>query len=126
MAAGLATLDVLEREDGWTRLEHLGRFLEERLTPILEAGGLPARLVRVGSIFWLSLQEGEAPRRADAIEPAAATRYRELFHGLLSRGVALAPSAFEVGFLSLAHEEEHVERLAHALEEVLGGIGGAR
>ena len=126
MAAGLATLDVLEREDGLTRLEHLGRFLEERLTPILEAGGLPARLVRVGSIFWLSLQEGEAPRRADAIEPAAATRYRELFHGLLSRGVALAPSAFEVGFLSLAHEEEHVERLAHALEEVLGGIGGAR
>jgi glutamate-1-semialdehyde 2,1-aminomutase len=126
MAAGLATLDVLEAEDGWARLEALGGLLEERLAPVLEAAAVPARLVRVGSLFWLSLQEGEAPRRADAIEPAAAGRYREVFHGLLERGVALAPSAYEVGFLSLAHEEEHVERLAAALGEVLQTAGGAR
>ena len=119
MAAGLATLETLEREDGWARLEQLGRALESRLAPVLAAAPFPARLVRVGSIFWIALQEGEPPRRADAIDPAAAERYRGLFHGLLARGVALAPSAYEVGFLSLAHDAGHIERFAVALKEVL-------
>lgn len=119
MAAGLATLDVLEREDGWARLEELGQLLEQRLSPVLDASWFPARLVRVGSIFWLSLQPGPAPRRADAIDPAAAERYTELFHGLLRREITLAPSAYEVGFLSLAHEASHVEALVSALSEVL-------
>ncbi len=119
MAAGLATLDVLEREDAWQRLEALGAYLEERLSPVLEAAATPASLVRVGSIFWLSLQEGPAPRRADAIDPEAAERYRGIFHGLLSRGISIAPSAYEVGFLSLAHDRSHVDRLVDAIAEVL-------
>jgi glutamate-1-semialdehyde 2,1-aminomutase len=76
-------------------------------------------LVRVGSIFWLSLQAGEAPRRADAIDSTAAEVYRGLFHGLLSRGISIAPSAYEVGFLSLAHDRSHVDRLVSAIAEVL-------
>jgi len=75
--------------------------------------------VRTSSIFWLSLQKGPAPRRADAIDPGAPERYRELFHGLLERGIALAPSAYEVGFLSLAHAEEDLDVLAQGLAELL-------
>ena len=119
MAAGAATLDVLEEEDGWARLEQLGAYLEECLAPVLHSARFPARLVRTGSIFWMSLQEGEPPRNAACIAPSAAEHYREIFHGLLERGIALAPSAFEVGFLSLAHTEAHVERLAKALSEVV-------
>lgn len=119
MAAGLATLDVLEAEDGWARLERLGALLERRLGEVLGAARFPAELVRFGSIFWISLQPGPPPRRADGIEPAAAERYRDLFHGLLERGVMLAPSAYEVGFLSLAHGEEHIERLAAAVAEIV-------
>ena len=119
MAAGLATLAVLEEEDGWSRLEKLGAELEAKLAPVLERATLPASLVRVGSIFWLDLGEGPPPRRADAIDEAIAERYRPIFHGLLSRGINVAPSAYEVGFLSLAHESEHLERLASALGELL-------
>ena len=119
MAAGLATLDVLEREGAWAQLEELGAYLEERLTPVLEAASTPATLVRVGSIFWISLQEGPAPRRADAIDSKAAERYRGLFHGLLARGISIAPSAYEVGFLSLAHDRTHVDRLVSTIAEVL-------
>jgi glutamate-1-semialdehyde 2,1-aminomutase len=119
MAAGLATLDVLTEENGWARLEALGALLERRLSGVLSAARTPARLVRQGSIFWLSLQEGEPPRSAACIEPAAAERYRPLFHGLLERGVMIAPSAYEVGFLSLAHGEEDVDRLATSLAELL-------
>ena len=72
-------------------------------------------MARIGSIFWLVLQDGPAPRRADAIEPICAERYGPLFNELLDDGIALAPSAFEVGFLSLAHEPADIERLAAAL-----------
>ncbi|MGD8815758.1 MAG: glutamate-1-semialdehyde 2,1-aminomutase, partial [Acidobacteriota bacterium] len=72
MAAGLATLRVLQREDGWNRLEESGKRLEGLLTPVLEEAPIDARLVRQGSIFWLALQGGEPPRRADAIDAAAA------------------------------------------------------
>lgn len=121
MAAGLAALGELERADAWTRLEALGRTLEQRLAPRLAAAREPARLVRVGSIFWLSLQAGPPPRRADAIDAAVAERYRVLFHGLLERGIQIAPSAYEVGFLSLAHTEEHVATLADAIADLLAG-----
>ncbi len=121
MAAGLATLRILVEDDGWSRLEALGGVLEEILTPVLARAPLPARLVRLGSIFWISLQPGDPPRSAEAVDAAAADRYRGVFHGLLRRGVALAPSAYEVGFLSLAHRREHIERLGAALAAVQSG-----
>jgi glutamate-1-semialdehyde 2,1-aminomutase len=119
MAAGLATLRALARDDGWTRLDKSGERLERLLLPRLEAAPLDVQLVRCGSIFWLALQRGEAPRRADAIAAEAPQRYARLFQALLQRGVYLAPSAYEVGFVSLAHREEHLATLADALQEAL-------
>jgi glutamate-1-semialdehyde 2,1-aminomutase len=115
MAAGLAALHTLEREDGWRRLEARGKQLEQLLTPVLAKAPYGARLVREGSLFWISLQDGPAPRSAEAIDPTAAERYRPIFHALLDGGIALAPSAFEAGFLSLAHTTAHLERLRDAL-----------
>jgi len=124
MAAGLASLAILERERAWERLEALGARLAERLAPVLAAAPLSAKLVRVGSLFWLSLQAGDPPRRADAIDDGAAALYTRIFHALLARGVAMAPSAYEVGFLSLAHRPEHVDRLAGALAEAFDEAAG--
>jgi glutamate-1-semialdehyde 2,1-aminomutase len=119
MAAGLATLRVLERDDVWRRLEERGAELERLLQPVLAAAPLAVSLVRVGSIFWLSLQAGAPPRAAEAIAPQAATAYRAIFHALLDRGVALAPSAYEVGFLSAAHRTDDLVRLAAELPAAL-------
>ena len=115
MAAGLATLRVLEREDGWSQLERTGESLERAVAPVLAAAPAPARLVRVGSLFWMSLQDGEPPRAAGRIESTAAARYAPIFHALLDAGIALAPSAYEAGFLSLAHTPAHIARLRDAL-----------
>ena len=117
MAAGLAALDALQNDNGWARLEELGATLEDRVAPLLAARDWT--LVRQGSIFWMSLQSGPAPRRADAIEETAAEHYGKIFHGLQERGICIAPSAYEVGFLSLAHTEAHIERFATALGEVI-------
>ncbi len=119
MAAGLTTLQILERENGWEALEQLGVMLEERLQPILASARDAVSLVRCGSIFWLCLQGGSAPRCAEAIDASAEDRFRGIFSGLLSRDISIAPSAYEVGFLSLAHEEQHLDRFAKALGEVL-------
>lgn len=126
MAAGVATLKVLEREQGWTRLEKLGGRLEELLTLVLERAPVPARLVRQGSLFWMSLQDGEAPRSAEAIEGGAANIYAELFNNLLDSGVYLAPSAYEVGFVSLAHSEEDLELFADRLQQAFALIEADR
>ena len=123
MAAGLAALRLLEEENGWRRLEQRGRELEALLSPVLAAAPFRAQLVRAGSLFWMSLQEGPAPRSAEAIDPAAADLYRPLFHALLDGGIALAPSAFEVGFLSLAHTSEHLVRLRDALADAFTAAG---
>ncbi len=123
MAAGIAALDALDAADAWKRLEELGAAFEARVAPVLANAPFPAQLVRVGSIFWMSLQDGEPPRRADRIDPAAAERYTGIFHGLLKRGVTIAPSAYEVGFLSLAHTEEHFDEFATKLADALADLG---
>jgi glutamate-1-semialdehyde 2,1-aminomutase len=122
MSAGLATLDVLEHGTAWPRLEQLGATLASLLEPVIADWESPATLVRLGSLFWLSLQAGDPPRSAAAIDPGAATRYRTIFHSLLDQGIAMAPSAFEVGFLSLAHEHHHLEQLRDALVAVARAV----
>jgi len=119
MAAGLAALRELEARDGWTLLEALGASLEAALLPVLSHSAVPVSMARVGSIFWFSFQPGEPPRAAECIHPAAAETYRKVFHALLRRGIAMAPSAYEVGFLSLAHQPRHIAQLAEALDGAL-------
>jgi glutamate-1-semialdehyde 2,1-aminomutase len=124
MAAGLAALSIAERDGVRERLEELGARLERALAPILAAAGEPVQFVRQGSIFWLALQSGEPPRAAERVEPAAAKRFAPFFHALLARGIALAPSAYEVGFLSAAHTEADVDRLAAAIGEAISETAG--
>ena len=119
MAAGLATLRVLEREQAWERLEALGSALDRLLEPVLAAASVPVQWIRQGSLFWLALQSGEPPRSAEAIDPRAAARYAGLFNALRERGIALAPSAYEVGFLSLAHTPEHLTRFGREVAVAL-------
>jgi glutamate-1-semialdehyde 2,1-aminomutase len=125
MAAGLATLQVLERERAWARMADLSNALERALAPVLVAAPLPVRLVRQGSMFWLSLQAGEAPRSAECVSSRAAELYRPLYAALLEQRVYLAPSAYEVGFLSTLHTPAHFERLARALQHGLAAAAEA-
>jgi glutamate-1-semialdehyde 2,1-aminomutase len=121
MAAGLATLDVLERESGWQRLEGSGAELERLIKPVLARAPYPVNLVRVGSLFWMSLHEHGAPRTAAALGERESRRFAALFHAMLDRGVYLPPSAYEACFLSLAHARADLEEFAAALAAALAG-----
>jgi glutamate-1-semialdehyde 2,1-aminomutase len=78
--------------------------------------------VRRGSILWLSLQEGRAPTTAECIEPAAAERYAKLHAALLDRGIYLAPSAYEVAFVSTAHDETVIDQTIDAFDSAVAEI----
>ena len=122
MTAGLTTLRVLQKEDGWKRLEALGDYLEQRLSGVLAEAPLDAKLVRLGSMFWIAWNTREAPRAAEALDAGAAKVYASIFHSLLDQGIALAPSAFEIAFLSLAHTRRDIDRLAEGLRAALSTL----
>jgi glutamate-1-semialdehyde 2,1-aminomutase len=111
LAAGIATLGELRRGDAYRHLATLGARLQER------AGARGVPLARVGSLFWPYLDDGAAtvPVRAEDISPRAVARFRAGYAGWLERGLYLPPSAYEVGFLSGAHDAGHVDALVEAL-----------
>jgi len=117
MAAGIATLDILERERAWEQLEARGARLEQLLAPIVGTAPFPLHLVRLGSLLWLSLHDEPTLRRAGTLSAQAAARFRKIFHAMLDRGVYIAPSAYEVIFVSLAHCEDDLQRFAASLSE---------
>lgn len=110
MAAGLATLEVLQRDRVHARLELLGAQLEAGVRAQLARLRDPFAIVRQGSLFWFTCGSTAAPRRDDAIPSDAAAIYRRIHAECLARGVYLAPSAYEVGFVSAAHTEADVDR----------------
>jgi glutamate-1-semialdehyde 2,1-aminomutase len=82
---------------------------------VLARAPYPVNLVRVGSLFWMSLHEQGAPRTAVALTERESGRFAALFHAMLDRGVYLPPSAYEACFLSLAHSSADLEEFSAAL-----------
>ena len=124
MCAGLAMLKSLSDGKVYAQLEARGQQLEQALSLV------PQLIVqRVGSIFWLCLtgagSAGESAAgtaqskqliRSPARYPSGcAKRYSAIYHPLLARGIYLAPSAFEVGFISSAHSAADIDELATAI-----------
>jgi glutamate-1-semialdehyde 2,1-aminomutase len=122
MASGIATLDVLIKQNGWQKLEALGAELEKLLEPVLAKAGFPVHLTRQGSLFWMSFHEEGAPRTAAPLTEAASKRFSALFHAMLDRGVYLPPSAYEALFLSLAHTSADLQRFTEALSDSFAAI----
>ena len=124
MAAGAATLRILLADGGaaYSELDRLGATLEKGIAGVFAKHDVPWSVVRIGSILWLALQEGEAPRRFESIRPEAAEVYAGLHRALLERGIYLAPSVYEVIFVSLAHDAETIEETVKAFDEAVEEI----
>ena len=119
MRAGLATLQKIERVNAYAQLEEkTARFCNE-VNAELQQRGLPFQLTRTASILWLHAHTDYVIRRIDQIPAHNSAAFARIFHGALARGVYLAPSGFEVNFMSLAHSDELLER---ASEAIVGAI----
>ncbi|MGD8746245.1 MAG: aspartate aminotransferase family protein, partial [Gammaproteobacteria bacterium] len=95
----------------------------EGLQAAAEASGVPFTTNRQGGMFGFFFSE-ESPvryyRQVTACNPA---RFKAFFHGMLAAGIYMAPSAFEAGFVSIAHSDEDIETTVEAARRVMGRLG---
>ena len=119
MAAGLATLDALASHEGaYARLEQLGTRLQAGLEGAIEATGSAACVSRSGSTLTLFFRE-QPPTNYGQARDADLARFARFHRSMLDRGVHLAPAAFEGWFVSLAHDEQAIDRTIEAAESAL-------
>jgi glutamate-1-semialdehyde 2,1-aminomutase len=115
MRAGLATLQKIERVSAYKILEEKTRGFCDDLNEGLARLGSSFQVARTASIFWLHAKSDQAIRRIDQIPLSHSTAFAKVFHAALARGVYLAPSGFEVSFMSFAHDDELLEKAATAI-----------
>ena len=116
MRAGLVTLEQMADRDGWTALERRSDAFVHALTDRLRAVDPTLDVVRCASMFWIHQRADDGPiRRPDRIPPGHAVWYRAFFHRALAHGIYLPPSAYEVCFLSMAHDDFTLALAADAL-----------
>jgi glutamate-1-semialdehyde 2,1-aminomutase len=118
MAAGLAQLRELERNDGFRRLDQLGNETETAVRQTLNETGRNYAFQRIGSMFCLYFCEPPVRNLADARRSDLGA-FRSFFQHCLSSGIYFAPSQFEAGFLCLAHTSSDLDR---TIEVVRSGL----
>jgi glutamate-1-semialdehyde 2,1-aminomutase len=123
VAAGLATLRALEDRAAYDRLDRLGARFARGTREAAAAAGIPVTVNRVGSMLTTFFTEGPVTDYASA-KRADTARYARFFHGMLDRGVFLAPSQFEAAFVSLAHSERDLDLAAQACREAMQLLNG--
>jgi len=107
MAAGLAMLELVQAPGFHDALEARTNALCDGLEAAAREAGIAVTTNRVGGMFGLFFSSGKVDTYAQAIACDSAA-FNRFFHAMLERGVYLAPSAFEAGFLSSAHGEAEI------------------
>jgi len=123
MAAGLATLDLLSEPGFHDLLEARTAELCLGLEIAASEAGIPLHTQMAGGMFGLFFTEAEEVTTYAEVMACDRARFNRFFHGMLDRGVYLAPSAFEAGFVSAAHRDEDIARTHAAAREVFAGLG---
>jgi glutamate-1-semialdehyde 2,1-aminomutase len=121
MAAGLAQLKELSKPSGYPRLEQLGAHFEAGLRTVMTAKGIPHRINRVGSMFCLFFTDCEIVNVDDVMKQDLEL-FKKFFWGCLDKGIYLAPSPYETGFISLAHTEADLDDTLTVFDEVITAI----
>jgi glutamate-1-semialdehyde 2,1-aminomutase len=109
VAAGLATLRRLQKENPYDQLESLGARLERGLLAAAGRANVPARMNRVGSMFTLFFTDRDV-FDFESAKTCDMQRFNRFFHAMLDRGVFLPPSQFEAAFISAAHTAADIDR----------------
>ncbi|TAL23596.1 MAG: glutamate-1-semialdehyde-2,1-aminomutase [Nitrospirae bacterium] len=118
MTAGIETLKILSSKGTFKKIEKLSALLEKGLADAAKKAGVRTRFYRAGTMFCTYFTDREVYDYATA-KTADTARFAKFFMGMLNRGVNIAPSQFEAGFMSLAHTENDIEKTAKAAYESL-------
>lgn len=117
MCAGLTSLKKMKRENIWEKLEKTTLSFAQELKPLLHRRGMDIQTE--SSLFWIHPFSEKPIRRVDQIPASLSEDFKGLFLKLLEEGVYLAPNAYEVGFVSNAHNESVMSRTVDSFKKVL-------
>lgn len=121
VAAGLATLDLITAPGFYDRLESLSARWENDLGAALARSPLPFRINRVGSMMTVFFS-GKTVRDYESAVACDTALFGRFFQACLKEGLYLAPSQFEAGFLSIAHDEAVLARVAEKTERAVRAL----
>jgi glutamate-1-semialdehyde 2,1-aminomutase len=136
VAAGIATLKMLRRPGVYDSLESHAKALQEGLVGAANRAGITVSANRVGSMFTLFFTHREPNPKTSQPDQGPGTavtdwlsakqsdveRFGRFFREMLRRGIYLAPSQFEAGFLSLAHTLSDVRKTVEAAQDVFAAM----
>ena len=122
MTAGIATLEQLKKDGVYESLEEKSNRLVAGLAKAAQNAGVAARVGHVGSMLGMFFTDRDVACFEDA-KTCDLELFSSFYQGMRQQGVYIAPSQFEVLFLSTAHADEHIDATANAAEQVLKDMG---
>ncbi len=125
MAAGHANLDLITAPGFYQELGAKTRRLTTGLQTAAEAAGVPFATAAAGGMFGLFFTTEKTVRTFAQVMACDLERFKRFFHGMLRRGIYLAPSAFEAGFVSQAHTAGDIDQTITAAREVLAELAAS-
>lgn len=124
MRAGLTTLKKAVRENAWGALKQRTESFKKQLGGLFATHGVDFKIAHHPSLFWIHGSPAEHPSSLKEIPLAHGENFKKFFHACLEEGIYLAPSGFEVSFLSLAHDQkvldEALEKFSSAIKKFKG------
>jgi glutamate-1-semialdehyde 2,1-aminomutase len=123
MSAGLKTLELISKPGFY---DHLSTQVEKLVDGIMQQAkdaGIALAENHVGGMFGLFFSDNASVNDYATATACNQARFKRFYHAMLERGVYLAPSAFEAGFVSDAHSEEDIENTIRAAGESFKALG---
>jgi glutamate-1-semialdehyde 2,1-aminomutase len=117
VAAGMATLKLIQAKGFYENLSKLAKQMTEGLSASAKKHGIPFSAQSIGSMFGLYFSS-KVPTSYDEVMASDKAAFNRFFHAMLKEGVYLAPSAFEAGFVSSAHTETDIAATIAAADKI--------
>ncbi len=118
MAAGLKTLELLDAPDFYDQLCARTTQLVEGLQSLANDAGIPFTTNHVGSMFGFFFTGEPKVTNFRQVMACDIPRFNQFFHGMLQRGIYLAPASYEAGFMSAAHTNDDIAQTLEAAKDV--------
>jgi glutamate-1-semialdehyde 2,1-aminomutase len=122
MTAGLATLEEISKPGFFQELSQKTNMLTNGLKAVAKDVNIPFTTNSVGGMFGLFFSNDESISYFEQVTECNLEHFRQFFHGMLSEGVYLAPSAYEAGFVSSAHSEQDIQTTIDIAQQVFKNL----
>lgn len=118
MRAGLAMFDLLTKDGFYDELSEKTAYLTNGLEKLAKEAGIGFKTTHLGGMFGIYFTDNDLPKNFTEVSQCGSDKFATFFHGMLARGVYLAPSAFEAGFMSSEHSQKDLDVTLNMAKEV--------